>query len=164
MKGQRKRHEFKREESEEPQKEEALCIGTTFSLHNDDRKTLVNINDRLYKLVLVETTLQDLKKEKFKNIPHVRRLNPISIRTPIEQERRNEEAKDIHKLAKGCSSNSTHVTSLRKAMSLGADVPELIKKLMKEKEEAQKAGDEGKAKKIRRQLRGLDYKRYINEK
>jgi hypothetical protein len=174
MKRKKRRHIYQGPvEAEEPARKskdretnevvEEAPIGTTFDLHNDERKTLVQIGDILYKLVPTEVTLRDLKKEKFKNIPHVRRLNPIPNRTEFEQQIKNEEQKDIHKLAKHSRNESGRVTSIRKAMAIGADVPALIKDLMKQKKEAQKAGDEDKARKIRRQLRGLDYRRYIQE-
>lgn len=169
MKKKRRRYQIgdKYQEEEESGQlgERELLPGTTFSLHNDNRKTMVEIEGKLYNLVLTDLTLKDILREgDMKKVPHVRHLNPILQRSQEVQARRNEEAEDIHNLAKRCSVKNDKVTSLKKAMALGANVPEIIAKLMKEKEAALKAGDPDKAKKIRKQLRGLDYKRYINEK
>lgn len=138
--------------------------GYTYDLHNDKKETLVQIDKNLYKLVMIEKKMKDILKEKdYDKTPHVRFLNPIQQRTSLQQEIRNKESEAIHELAKQCSTTSDKVTSVKKAISLGKDVPKEIEKLLKEKEEAKKKGDEKKQREIRRQLRALDYKRYVKE-
>uniref|UniRef100_A0A6M3LCW1 Uncharacterized protein n=1 Tax=viral metagenome TaxID=1070528 RepID=A0A6M3LCW1_9ZZZZ len=168
----KRRYEYHPQEPETEQEEESQGLtereevlpGTTFSLHNDNKKTMVEIEGKLYNLTYSELTLRDIKKMKFKDTPHIRHLNPIPVRSRETQEIHNSEAKSMHKLAKHCSTKRDHVGSIRQAMAVGANVPELITKLLKDKEEALKKGDGDLAKKIRKQLRGLDYKRYLSEK
>ena len=151
------REKGEREIVEEVEKDETL----SYALHSDTRETLVEIEGDLFKLVPTGKTLREIKGEKdFKKIPHIRRLNPIPRRDEKKQDKHNQETEEIHNLSKG-SIKSGKITSVRKAAELGANVPEEVKRLMEEKEKAQKAGDEKKARQIRRQLRSLDYKRYL---
>lgn len=137
--------------------------GYTYKLHKDDRDTVVEINGAIYKLVATGQSLKDIMGERdFKKVPHVRYLNPIREVPKSVQVVRNKEAEEIHDLAVSAKANnkSGKVTSLKKAAAMGANVPEEIDRLMKEKEKARKAGDETRCRAIRRQLRKLDYKRY----
>lgn len=158
----KKRKRTHRQVSEERRKEE-IPAGYTHSLHKDSRPTLVDVDGDLYKLVAVGKKVKDLRGEEFKDLPHVRHLNPIPIRTEHQQERKNEEAEAMHDLAKQCTTSNTKVTSVKKAILLGKDIPKEIDRLLKEKEEAKKKGDERRCRDIRKQLRKLDYKRYINK-
>lgn len=94
--------------------------------------------------------------------PHVRMLNPIPLRTLEEQELKNKESKYIHQLA-----NASHPKRERISEELivanGGEVIEVIKRLLKEKDEALKSGDPEKARKLRIQLRKLHYKRYLKK-
>jgi hypothetical protein len=170
---------FKREEEdEEEDNEEQESIkehapeGTTFSLHKDNRETVVEINKLIYKLVPTGQHYKDLLKIKdFKLVPHVRRLNPVQQRSEEEQREFNEKNKAIHNLyfsgieitTTGSRDNRDRPTSTKKAISMGADVPKEIEKLLLEKAKAQKEGDEKRSREIRRRLRALDYKRYIQK-
>lgn len=138
-------------------------VGYTYDLHNDKKETLVQIDRNLYKLVKVEMTMEKIRKLEFKDTPHVRHLNPIPQRNEFQQEKKSRDDEYMHGLAKQCSTGNDKVTSVKKAIILGKDVPKEIEKLLKEKDEAKKKGDEKKQREIRRQLRALDYKRYTKE-
>ena len=146
------------EVTKEVEKEDSI----TYALHSDERETLVEIEGDLFKLVPTGKTIRELKKEKdHKNIPHVRRLNPIPRRSRDEQIQHNRDAADIHRLSQG-GVKSDKVT-LKKAMLSGENVEKEVLRLLEEKKKAQKLGDDKGARMIRRQLRSLDYKRYTKE-
>ena len=142
---------------------------TTHSLHNDHRPTVVAVGQgkdiKIFDLVPSQITFQDLKEWKGHNRPHVRILNPIPTRTELQQATVNQKEDEFHKLylTSVASSNSNKITSLSKAIKLGADVPKEVEKLLREKEEAQKNGKAELARKIRQQLRKLNYKRFLNK-
>ena len=137
------------------------------SFHNDDKATVVIIKDNIYTLKLTNLTLDELKQRPVKDCPHVRYLNWIPIRTHEQQEENNkvdEEVKRILDDDGGERKRSKKVTSLKKAAKLGTNLPEEINKLLKQKEEAKKKGDEKEMRRIRQVLRKLDYKRYKEKK
>lgn len=143
-------------EPEEKKKQEL-----TYGLHNDDRETLVTINEQLFRLVPHETyrTVKDLcNNYKGKELPHVRLLSPIMNRTPEEQAKANADSDFMHSLTikYGSGSRPDKVTSVSKDIEMGANVPDEIKKLLEKK----KTATPEEARKIRQQLRKLDYKRY----
>lgn len=133
----------------------------THSKHNDSKETLVQVENILYQLVPVETTLEDIKRMSPKEAPHIRFLNPIPLRSKEEQEIKNKEVETFASLAEKCSPRNDKVTSLKKAQVLGSDVSEEVKKLIKEKEEAKKKKDLKRVRQIRKLLRKLDFKRYL---
>jgi len=146
------------EVTKEVEKEDSI----TYALHSDDKETLVEIEGDLFKLVPTGKTIRELKKEKdHKNIPHVRRLNPIPLRSKEDQIKHNREAADIHRLSQG-GVKSDKLT-MKKAILTGENVEKEVLRLLEEKKKAQKLGDEKGARMIRRQLRSLDYRRYIKE-
>ena len=53
--------------------------------HNDERETLVLIEGKLYALTPTPITLEELSAMSAKEVPHVRHLNRIPIRTKKEQ-------------------------------------------------------------------------------
>lgn len=138
-------------------KEEELDYG----LHKDKKKTLVEIEGDLYELVKTDLTVKELLKRKdFKDIPHVRRLNPIPVRTEEEQGKHSTDVEKLHKLCQTAEPKREHN---KREIILSGNVPKEIERLMLEKKKAQKEGDEKRARMIRRQLRSLDYKRYVQE-
>ena len=77
--------------------------------------------------------------------------------------RRNNNERDRTKLYfQGSPVKAKHL-NLKRAAVLGADVPKEVERLMEEKKIALKKGDTELAKKIRKQLRSLDYKRYLRK-
>jgi len=73
--------------------------GHTSGLPNDDRETLVFINDKLYRLQeCPDLTISELLLLPFEKVPHVRILNPIPIRTEEEQKISNKDDEKLHKL------------------------------------------------------------------
>lgn len=151
-----------KEEMETPE----APTGYTFYLPNDKRPTVVEIEGKIYDLVPTGQTLRDLVREKdFSKVPHCRYLNPIRILSKREQEEKNGEQEKFHTLFASSESISTptKATSVKKAVAMGINIPDEIKRLMAEKERLLKAGKTDEAKKIRKQLRNLDYKRYIKE-
>lgn len=144
-----------------------LLPGQTYRLHNDDRETLVLMGEHLYELHMSPLTVDEVKKMEGKKRPHVRFLNPIIKRSRAEQLAKNAEADVMHglymKTIDGEGRSSKKVTSVQRAIKLGKDVPEEVKKLLAEKEKALKGGDTKKAREIRATLRRLDYKRYTKK-
>lgn len=144
--------------------EREIGNGYTFQFHNDKRPTVVEIDKKIYNLVLSDSTLEMIKGLDIPNRPHVRHLNPIPQRSPSAQEAHNNDSREMFELCKQVpKGRGDKITSIKKAAALGANVPEAVKKLMEEKEKATKEGDEKKARLIRRQLRALDYKRYLEK-
>lgn len=138
----------------------------TRSFHKDGRPTFVLVDNKLYAIMESIQTLDDLKKIPLEKRPHVRYLNEIPERSSDEQKQKNlRDFSDEEIIYKDLNTNSgkEKVTSLKKAIKLGVNVSEEITKLLKEKEEAKKCGDKEKARKIRIQLRKLDYKRNKGE-
>ena len=131
----------------------------TTELHNDTKETLVVLQDQLYKLTPTDITIAQVKKMSYKEAPHIRYLSPIPERTHEEQEEKNKEASYIHTLAGRTPERSTGLT-IKRAMASGINIPEEVKKLLDLKE---KEKDPDKRKAIRKQLRKLDYKRYLNQ-
>lgn len=73
--------------------------GYTSGLPNDDRETLVFINDKLYRLQeCPDLTINKLLSFPFEKVPHVRILNPIPIRTEEEQKINNKDDENLHGL------------------------------------------------------------------
>jgi hypothetical protein len=140
--------------------EDPLPHGFTFSFHKDDKATVVEVDGKIYNLVETNHTLKSLLLEKdFKKIPHVRHLNAIRECSKEKQHARNYETEILHKDRHGRPERM----SIKKAIIMGKDVPAEIERLMEEKKKAQKAGDQKQAKIIRKQLRALDYKRYLEK-
>lgn len=139
-------------------------IEETNGFHSDSRGTVVIVNNKVYDLVPSDLTYQSLKNSKPSERPHVRFLAPIPVRTNTEQEKINKDEDKFHELYEKMETpkNSGKITSITKAIKLGADVPKEIERLFKEKEEAQKKGDQKAARAIRQQLRKLNYKRYLS--
>jgi len=138
---------------------------TTRSFHKDGRPTFVLVDGKLFAIMESIQTLEDIKRMPLDKRPHIRHLNEIPERSPDEQSYKNK--KDLQEEIEIYSQIPTHgkekVTSLKKAIQLGVNVTDEVKKLLKEKEEAFKCGDKTKARKIRMQLRKLDYKRNKGE-
>ena len=126
---------------------------------------MVMIEGKLYDLVPTNETMVSINKLPAEEVPYVRLLNPIRIRSHKEQIKYDEDRDELHNLAKEVkgSGRSQKVTSMAKAVKLGKNVPEEIKRLMEEKEKALEGGDTKKASSIRKVLRKLDYKRYLNK-
>lgn len=133
------------------------------NLHNDERPTLVQIGDMLYELVPSATTFEQVKAMPVNEAPHVRHLNAIPIRSKEEQERKNKEFESMHKLYQNTSSKKKTQT-MEEVVQDGGEVSETVKKLLEEKKEAKKSGDKKKLRLLRKQLRKLDYKRYVGKK
>lgn len=132
----------------------------TYKFHNDDRQTVVRIGKQIFNLVPANVTFKELMRREFKDIPHVRHLNPIAVKSREETATDNKMYEELHKTRQ--EGGGDKVTSLRKALAIGANVPEEVKKLMAEKDQALKSGDDKRAREIRRRLRKLDYKRYCS--
>ena len=135
----------------------------TTNFHNDDRETFVTVEGKIYELIQVAPSLSEFMATwpKDKANPKVRTLTPIPIRSKAEQQKCNEDADFISQLAsRSNGSNPEKVTSVKKAISLGADIPKEVQRLLDLKE---KTKDEAELRRIRKQLRKLDYKRYINQ-
>lgn len=132
------------------------------NFHSNGKETLVLVDKKLFKLVPHEDypTMEALtaKWPKDQQMPYVRFLNPIPERTPQEQASKDREIEDIRK-ALG-NHREEKVTSVKKAIQMGADVPAEVARLLELKK---KTKDEGERRAIRKQLRKLDYKRYITE-
>ena len=132
----------------------------TTNFHSDKRETMVKVGNTLYSLTPTSLTIERLKKKPFQEIPHVRYLAPIPIRTSEEQSHRERDKEEIHDLSQQCNGRSTEITSTRKAIREGKNPKDEVMLLLKEKEGCK---DEQRCRLIRRRLRKLDYKRYINE-
>jgi len=130
----------------------------THTLHNDSKETLVQIDKKLFKLVEIKETLDDIKKLPFNKTPHVRLLNPIQERTPQEQMMKSKVDESIHRLASTIPTTRRTI-NIRQAALAGIDLPKAIAELMEKKANA-KTDAEKRA--IRKQLRRLDYKRFLN--
>lgn len=142
-------------------REAPLPQGFSFSFHKDEKKTVVEIDNKIYDLVETNHTVKTLLMEKdFSKIPHVRHLNPIRDITPTQQSARNRETAELHKAREGMRQERM---STKRAIILGKNVPAEVERLMEEKKKAQKAGDSKLCKQIRKQLRALDYKRYMEK-
>ncbi len=138
----------------------------TSSFHKGPAQTYVEVDGKIFKLVPHEkySSVKDIIKHwpNDEPMPKVRHLNLIEDRTAEAQAARDSDGKLIRSLAKSqMGGDPKKVTSLRKAAALGADVPAEIEKLLKAKKEAT---DPGEARKIRQQLRKLNYKRYLGQK
>jgi hypothetical protein len=133
----------------------------TTNFHNDDRETYVEVGGKIFELIQVSPSLNEFMASwpKDKPNPKVRLLQPIPVRSKPEQQKQNEDADFISRLASK-SNGGDKITSTKKAITLGADIPKEISRLLELKE---KTTDEGELRKIRKQLRKLDYKRYINK-
>ena len=133
----------------------------TFGFHEDERKTMVEIGKRFYYLTDSGLTMEDIRAMDFQDRPHLRKLRAIIIRTRSEQKKANEQSEFFCKAVKEIKSGKNEkVTSMKKAVKMGANVPEEVAKLIKAKKKAQEAGDEKESRRIRKLLRKLDYKRY----
>ena len=130
----------------------------TGSLHKDGRTTLVVVGDKIYSLTLTTHTIPQLTKQDPRERPHVRFLNPIPIRSEYEQEVKNEAEHKFHEIYKLIeSTHNDKVTSVQKAIRMGANVPDEVAKLLELKKTTK---DPVEKRKIRQQLRKLDYRRY----
>ena len=140
-------------------------IKVTQALHKDTRKTMVMVGKALFDLTPSRLTIDDIIKMEPKDLPHVRTLNAIPDRTAEEQILHNQGEAKFHILCQKIPrpKNAGKVTSLKKAASLGADVPAEIAKLLQQKEEAKKKKDSKTMRMIRVQLRKLDYKRFTSK-
>ena len=135
--------------------------GYTNGFHNDNRETFVEVDGKIYSLIPTGQNLQTLINSwpKEKDQPKVRWLQPIPVRSKEEQKKHNEDADFVHNLGRP-KGDENKITSTKKAILLGADIPSEVLRLMELKE---KTKDEGELRRIRKQLRKLDYKRYINK-
>ena len=126
-----------------------------------ERETLVQVEGKIFRLTEIYGSITQLKTQWPKDtiLPIVRCLNSIAVRSPAEQKERDKEVVELRKAALGL--DNTKITSVRKAAALGADVPAEVKRLLALKE---KTTDGAELRSIRKQLRKLDYKRYISEK
>jgi hypothetical protein len=138
---------------------------STNSFHNDNRSTVVLIDNKVYELIPSETwTWEKLYDEPPTTRPHARTLAPIPVRTREEQEELNKQHLQLHKLCERIpKGRSTPLAKAKEALHDGKGVPEQIQALLKQKEKSTKAGDIKEAKRIRKALRALDYKRYVNQ-
>lgn len=132
-----------------------------FHEHTERKITLVEVEGVIYELspykhktlrALLDSWPEDQPS------PIVRHLNPIARRTKEQMKKEDLDSRFLTKLAKAARGD-TKVTSVEKAIKLGANVPEEIEKLLKAKETASPE----EARKIRQQLRKLDYKRYLKK-
>ena len=64
----------------------------SIDLHRDERETLVKIGDILYELVPSTRTFAEILELPEKEVPHVRHLNPIPLRTRAEQKAYSEKS------------------------------------------------------------------------
>jgi len=130
------------------------------TFHNDSRGTVVLIDKKVYELIpSVDWTYEKLLHSKPSERPHARILNEIPNRSPAEQVAENQESDQLHELCSPCLPVHKNVT-LKKAAKLGIDIPDKVKELLELKE---KTKDPEEKKKIRKQLRSLDYKRYLEK-
>jgi hypothetical protein len=129
------------------------------TLHKDNKETLVQVDDKLYRLVLAEISFEQIQKMSTKEAPHVRFLNPIPERTAEEQASHNTEIELLDNLAKQCRPMKKTI-SLKDAAKHGIDIPKEVEKLLELKQSAKTTEER---KKIRKQLRKLNYKRYREE-
>ena len=125
-----------------------------------ERETLVQVEGKIFRLSEAYGSLTQLKTQwpKDKILPIVRCLNSVAVRSPAEQKERDKEVVELRKVVSG---DSSKITSVKKAMILGADVPTEVARLLALKETTT---DDAELRSIRKQLRKLDYKRYISEK
>ena len=133
-------------------------------LHNDKKVTLVQIGNLLYELVPSTITVEQVKSMPYDQVPHVRFLNPIPIRSKEDQEKRNKDNEGLHKLYQKAVSKRNSTQTIEDVVEGGGEITETIKKLLAEKATAKKSGDRKKLRLIRKQLRKLDYKRYVSKK
>lgn len=127
-----------------------------------EKETLVEVEGKIYRLVPHEhTTLRSLMDNWPEGVdtPFVRHLNPIPVRSKEEQKKYDADSRFLAGLARKAR-GETKITSVEKAIKLGADVPAEVAKLL----EAKKKASPEEAKKIRQQLRKLDYKRYLKKR
>lgn len=130
----------------------------TGSFHKDGRATMVIVGDKIYSLTPTTLTIQQLSNQDPKERPHVRFLNSIPVRSEYEQEMKNGAEHDFHEIYKLIdSTHNDKVTSVKKAIRMGANVPDEVAKLLELKRTTK---DPDEKRKIRQQLRKLDYKRY----
>lgn len=157
-----KRKRIKPSVNESPQSIDQGSERQTGSLHKDKRETAVLVGDKVYSLVPTNLTIGQLSKQDPSTRPHVRFLNPIPLRSEYEQEMKNNEEHTFHEIYKLIESNGANdkVTSVKKAIRMGVNVPDEVKKLLELKETTK---DPEKKRKIRQQLRKLDYKRYAEK-
>lgn len=133
---------------------------STNSLHKDNRQTVILIDGKLYELVLSDLTLDDIKEiEDINKRPHVRILGSIPNRTPQQQIEYNKESQLLHDLASQARGKRKKSITIEKIVSNGESVPQVILDLLEKKKKA----SQEESKKIRKQLRKLNYKRYINQ-
>ena len=154
-----KRKKFKPIASESQPQIDSGTEKQTGSLHKDQRGTAVLVGYKIYNLSLTNLTIEQLSKQDPKTRPHIRFLNPIPLRSEFEQEMKNNEEHSFHEIYKLIESQplNNKVTSVKKAIRMGANVPDEVKKLLELKETIT---DPDQKRKIRQQLRKLDYRRY----
>lgn len=133
---------------------------TTQSFHNDIRPTVVLIDNKVYDLQPSNLTFQYIASLPPLERPHVRYLNPIPLRTKLEQKEYNDQATVFHGSGpEVIIPTSTRVIKVN--IKEGLVNPEIeIKKLEGLKTKAQKEGNIPEAKRLRRLLRDLGAKRY----
>ncbi len=139
------------------------CRGFSMDFHKDKRGTVVIANGKVYDLVPSSLTFDDLVQMDPLERPHARHLNYTKERTPLEQEKKNSEEHDIHEIGErhglwNSKKGKRKITSVKKAIKEGADVSQEVKKLLAEKKTCKSKSRLGQ---IRKQLRKLDYKRYV---
>ncbi len=141
------------------------CRGFSMDFHKDDRGTVVIANGKVYDLTLSDLTFDDLVQMDPLERPHARNLNWTKERTPVQQEQKNSEEHNLHEIGekhglwkskKG--KRKKKITSIKKAIREGVDVSKEVKDLLTEKETTK---DKTRLGQIRKQLRKLDYKRYL---
>jgi len=134
----------------------------SYEFHNDERPTVILIAGKIFELVPAKVTFKELLKTEAKDRPHVRHLSPIPLRTREQQETYNDDCQSLSAINKKYANgrDSGKITSLNKAVKMGADVPKEVERLIMEKNNTE---DPKELSKIRKQLRKLDYKRYATE-
>lgn len=139
-----------------------MVTENTTSFHNDNRGTVVLIDNKVYELVPSERwTFELLSAEPTATRPHARTLTPIPVRSKAEQAARNKESAYLDELCDRIpKGRNTPLSKVKAAVSRGGKLPEEIQSLLEKKEAALAAGDIKEAKRIRKALRALDYRRY----